>query len=89
MSIGVDRAFSTVGEAEVLAAFAEAIETLRSLGASIVDVAFKSYEQCGVVGDTVAACEYSVAAAGLLRDHPDDFDHAVPPRRTLPTLRQG
>ncbi len=89
MSIGVDHAFSTIGEAEVLAAFAEAIETCRSLGATIVDVSFKSYDQCGVVGDTVAACEYSVAAAGLLRDHPDDFDHAVPPASNAADIKAG
>jgi Asp-tRNA(Asn)/Glu-tRNA(Gln) amidotransferase A subunit family amidase len=89
MSIGVDHAFTTIGESEVLAAFQAALETLRSLGASIIDVSFSGYSDCGAVGDTIAACEYSVAAAGLLRDHPNDFVHAVPPASTAADIKAG
>jgi len=89
MRIGVDRAFATVGEPDVLAAFTTAIDALRSLGASIVDVSFSAYDQCGAVGNTVATCEYSVAAASLLREHPDDFVHAVPPAATVADIKAG
>jgi aspartyl-tRNA(Asn)/glutamyl-tRNA(Gln) amidotransferase subunit A len=89
MSIGVDRAFSAIGESDVLAAFQAAVEALRSLGASIADVSFGGYSDCGAVGDTVAACEYSVAAAGLLLDHPDDFVHAVPPASNAADIKAG
>jgi aspartyl-tRNA(Asn)/glutamyl-tRNA(Gln) amidotransferase subunit A len=89
MSIGVDHAFTAVGESDVLTAFRGAIDTLRSLGASIVDVSFADYAQCGAVGDTIAACEYSVAAASLLRDHADDFVHAVPPASNAADIKAG
>lgn len=87
VNIGVDRAFTTLGERDVLAAFHHALETLRSLGASIVDVSFTGYDQCFAVGNTVSACEYSVAAASLFRDHPEDFDRASPPATTAADIK--
>jgi aspartyl-tRNA(Asn)/glutamyl-tRNA(Gln) amidotransferase subunit A len=89
MRIGVDRSFVTVGQPDVLTAFNAAIDALRALGASIVDVAYSGYAQCGAAGNTIAACEYSVAAANLLREHPHDLDNATPPAASAADVKAG
>ena len=89
MRIGVDRAFTTVGEPDLLAAFARALDTLGSLGASIVDVAFTGYEACSAVGNTISACEDSVAGASLLRDHPEDYEGNRAPASTAADIKAG
>lgn len=89
MRIGVDRSFVTVGEPDLLAAFTAALDTLRSLGASIVDVSFGRYDECAAVGNTVGACEESVSVAHLFRDHPEDFERARPPASTPADIKAG
>jgi len=89
MRVGVDRAYVSVGQPEVLAAFDRALDALRSLGATVVDVTLPPSDQIGAVGNTIAACEYSVAAADLFRDHPDDFDRAVPPAASGADIKAG
>jgi aspartyl-tRNA(Asn)/glutamyl-tRNA(Gln) amidotransferase subunit A len=89
MSIGVDRAYCTLGEPDLLAALAQAVDTLRSLGASIVDVSFTGYDQCLAVGNTLSACEDAVAGAKLLRDHPEDYEGNRPPASTAADIKAG
>ena len=78
MLIGVDHAYVSVGQPDVLSAFDAALATLRSLGARIMDVTIPTAEQLGAVGNTIASCEYSVAAAQLFHDHPTDFECGRP-----------
>jgi aspartyl-tRNA(Asn)/glutamyl-tRNA(Gln) amidotransferase subunit A len=89
MAIGVDRQYATVGEPHVLAAFETVIDALHGLGASIVDVTIPPYAEMLAVGYTIAACEYSVAAARLFRDHPSDFDLAKPPAASGADIKAG
>jgi Asp-tRNA(Asn)/Glu-tRNA(Gln) amidotransferase A subunit family amidase len=89
MSIGVDRKYATVGQPHVLAAFDATIDVLRRLGATIVDVTIPSYAEMLAVGNTIAACEYSVAAAHLFREHPSDFDLAKPPAASGADIKAG
>jgi aspartyl-tRNA(Asn)/glutamyl-tRNA(Gln) amidotransferase subunit A len=89
MAIGVDRTYASVGQPHVLTAFETAVDTLQSLGARIVDVTLPRYDDLLAVGATISACEYSVAAAQLFRDHPDDFAHAVPPAATAADIVAG
>ncbi len=89
MAIGVDRTYASVGEAAVLAAFEQAVAALRALGARIVNVTIPTPDQCLAVGNTIATCEYAVAAAHLFRDHPDDFDKAVPPAASAADIKAG
>ena len=89
ISIGVDRKYATVGQSHVLAAFDAAIDVLRRLGATIVDVTIPSYAEILAVGNTIAACEYSVAAAHLFREHPSDFDLAKPPAASGADIKAG
>lgn len=89
MAIGVDRAYTTVGEPDVLTAFNQALETLRSLGASIVNVSYPGYGSCVAVGNTVGACEESVGVADLFRAHPADFENARPPASTPADIKAG
>ena len=89
MSIGVDRQYATVGQPHVLAAFNATIDRLHQLGATIVDVTIPSYAQMLAVGNTIAACEYSVAAAHLFREHPSDFDLAKPPAASGADIKAG
>jgi aspartyl-tRNA(Asn)/glutamyl-tRNA(Gln) amidotransferase subunit A len=89
MIIGVDHAYVSVGQPDVLSAFNAALDTLRSLGAKIVDVTIPTADQLGAVGNTIASCEYSVAAAQLFHDHPTDFDAAVPPASNTADIKAG
>ena len=89
VSIGVDRKYATVGQSHVLSAFDAAIDVLRRLGATIVDVTIPSYAEILAVGNTIAACEYSVAAAHLFREHPSDFDLAKPPAASGADIKAG
>jgi aspartyl-tRNA(Asn)/glutamyl-tRNA(Gln) amidotransferase subunit A len=89
MAIGVDRKYATVGQPHVLSAFQAAMDVLRRLGASIVDVTIPSYAEMLAVGNTIAACEYSVAAAHLFREHPSDFDLAKPPAASGADIKAG
>lgn len=89
MAIGVDRKYATVGEPHVLAAFNATMDVLRHLGASVVDVTIPSYAEMLAVGNTIAACEYSVAAAHLFREHPSDFDLAKPPAASGADIKAG
>lgn len=89
MAIGVDRKYATVGQPHVLAAFDATIDLLHRLGANIVDVTIPSYAEMLAVGNTIAACEYSVAAAHLFREHPSDFDLAKPPAASGADIKAG
>ena len=89
MSIGVDRKYATVGQPHVLAAFGATIDLLNRLGATIVNVTIPSYAEMLAVGNTIAACEYSVAAAHLFREHPSDFDLAKPPAASGADIKAG
>jgi Asp-tRNA(Asn)/Glu-tRNA(Gln) amidotransferase A subunit family amidase len=89
MAIGVDRKYATVGQPHVLAAFNATIDLLHRLGAKIVDVTIPSYAEMLAVGNTIAACEYSVAAAHLFREHPSDFDLAKPPAASGADIKAG
>jgi aspartyl-tRNA(Asn)/glutamyl-tRNA(Gln) amidotransferase subunit A len=89
MTIGVDHAYVNVGQPDVLSAFDAALDVLRSLGASVVDVTLPPFEQLLAVGNTIAACEYSVAAADLFRAHPSDFDAAIPPAASSADIKAG
>jgi aspartyl-tRNA(Asn)/glutamyl-tRNA(Gln) amidotransferase subunit A len=89
VAIGVDHSYVSVGQPDVLAAFSAALNTLRGLGASIVDVTLPPYEQLLAVGNTIASCEYAVAAAHLFHDHPGDFDAAVPPAASSADIKAG
>jgi aspartyl-tRNA(Asn)/glutamyl-tRNA(Gln) amidotransferase subunit A len=89
MVIGVDRGYVTVGQPDVLAAFDVALDALRSLGASVVDVTLPPFDQLLAVGNTIASCEYSVAAAQLFHEHPSDFDAAVPPAASSADIKAG
>jgi aspartyl-tRNA(Asn)/glutamyl-tRNA(Gln) amidotransferase subunit A len=89
MAIGVDRKYATVGQSHVLSAFQAAIDVLRQLGATIVDVTIPPYAEMLAVGNTIAACEYSVAAAHLFREHPSDFDLAKPPAASGADIKAG
>ena len=89
MAIGVDRKYATVGEPHVLGAFNASIDVLRRLGAIIIDVTIPSYAEMLAVGNTIAACEYSVAAAHLFREHPSDFDLAKPPAASGADIKAG
>ena len=59
------------------------------MGASIVNVVFPDFDKCGAVGNTISACEYSVAAAALFREHPEDFTTAVAPAATPADVKAG
>ncbi len=89
MVIGVDRAFTTIGEPDVLAAFTRALDSFRSLGASIADVSFPGYEQCGAVGNTIGACEETVGIVGLYHAHPSDFENTQPPASSTADIKAG
>jgi len=89
MMIGVDRAFTTIGEPDVLTAFGHALDSLRSLGASIIDVSFSGYEQCGAVGNTIGACEETVGIIGLYHAHPSDFENTQPPASSTADIKAG
>jgi aspartyl-tRNA(Asn)/glutamyl-tRNA(Gln) amidotransferase subunit A len=85
--IGVDRKFASVGQAEVLHAFEQALKTLTALGASIIEVTIPSYEQMSLAANTIYACETGVAEGSLYREHPADFDEARPPATTGADIR--
>jgi aspartyl-tRNA(Asn)/glutamyl-tRNA(Gln) amidotransferase subunit A len=89
MAIGVDRKYATVGEPHVLAAFNATLDVLHRLGATMIDVTIPSYTEMLAVGNTIAACEYSVAAAHLFREHPSDFDLAKPPAASGADIKAG
>ena len=89
MAVGVDRKYATVGQPHVLAAFDATMDLLRRLGAKIVDLTIPSYAEMLAVGNTIAACEYSVAAAHLFREHPSDFDLAKPPAASGADIKAG
>ena len=89
MAIGVDRKYATVGQPHVLSAFNATIDLLHQLGATIVDVTIPPYADMLAVGNTIAACEYSVAAAHLFREHPSDFDLAKPPAASGADIKAG
>ncbi len=89
LAIGVDRQYATVGQPHVLAAFNAALDTLHGLGATIVDVTIPPYADMLAVGNTIAACEYSVAAATLFRQHPTDFEQAKPPAASSADIKAG
>ena len=89
MAIGIDRKYAAVGEPHVVGAFSATIEVLRHLGATIVDVTIPSYAEVLAVGNTIAACEYSVAAAHLFREHPSDFDLAKAPAASGADIKAG
>jgi len=89
LALGVDRKYASVGQPHVLAAFDAALTTLRGLGASIVDVTLPSYADMLAVGNTIASCEYSVAAATLYRQHPTDFENAKPPAASSADIKAG
>ena len=74
MRFGVDLAFASVGQPEVLAAFEKAIDVLRGFGASVTEVTIPSYDKLLAIGNTIAACEFAVAGADLFRANPADFD---------------
>ncbi len=89
MVIGVDRPFTTIGEPDVLAAFARALDSLRSLGASVIEVSFPGYDQCGAVGTTIGACEETVSVLSLFQAHPSDFANTQPPASSAADIKAG
>lgn len=89
VAVGVDGQYASVGQPHVLAAFTTAIDTLKRLGATIVDVKVPPYADILAVGNTIAACEYSVAAATLYRQHPTDFEQAKPPAASGADIKAG
>jgi aspartyl-tRNA(Asn)/glutamyl-tRNA(Gln) amidotransferase subunit A len=89
IAIGVDRKYASVGQPHVLAAFNATLDTLHKLGASIIDVTIPPYDDMLAIGNTIAACEYSVAAATLYRQHPTDFEQAKPPAASGADIKAG
>ena len=74
LRIGLDPKYASVGESEVLRAFDKAIDTLRALGATVIEVAIPAYADFLAIGNTMGVCEFAVAAADLYREHPADLD---------------
>jgi aspartyl-tRNA(Asn)/glutamyl-tRNA(Gln) amidotransferase subunit A len=72
--VGVDHQYASVGQPEVLSAFDKALDTLRALGAKVVEVTVPTYANFLAIGNTISVCEFAVAAADLYREHPSDLD---------------
>jgi aspartyl-tRNA(Asn)/glutamyl-tRNA(Gln) amidotransferase subunit A len=89
MKIGVDRGFTAVGQPDVLVAFGHALDTLRSLGAEIVELSFSGYDDCIAVGNTIGLCEEAVSAVDLYRAHPADFENNRPPATPPADIKAG
>ena len=50
---------------------------------------FPGYDQCGAVGNTIGACEDSVAGAKLFQDSSDDFEGNRPPASSAADIKAG
>jgi aspartyl-tRNA(Asn)/glutamyl-tRNA(Gln) amidotransferase subunit A len=74
LRIGADRQHTSVGQPEVLSAFDKAVDTLQRHGAEIAEVTIPAYSDFLAVGNTMALCEFAVAAADLYRENPGDLD---------------